>query len=115
EIKNPLTPIQLAAERLRRKYLASMDPEQSEALDRLTNTIIQQVDTMKDMVNTFAEYAYTPKITQKYLDINKLIQEVIDLYNTLNIDNRIVEMELAEDLPLIKADPGRLRRVFNNL
>jgi len=115
EIKNPLTPIQLAAERLRRKYLASMDPGQSEALDRLTNTIIQQVDTMKDMVNTFAEYAYTPKISQKYLDLNKLIQEVVDLYNTLNAENRTVEMELADDLPLIKADPGRLRRVFNNL
>jgi len=115
EIKNPLTPIQLAAERLRRKYLASMEPEQSEALDRLTNTIIQQVETMKDMVNTFAEYAYTPKISQVHVDLNKLIQEVVDLYNTLNAEDRVIEMDLAGDLPLIKVDPGRLRRVFNNL
>ncbi len=115
EIKNPLTPIQLAAERLRLKYIDKMNPDQSEMLDRLTNTIIQQVETMKDMVNTFSEYAYTPKISQKYIDLNKLIQEVVDLYNTLMKADRTVEMDLVDNLPPIKADPGRLRRVFNNL
>ena len=115
EIKNPLTPIQLAAERLRLKYIDTLNPGQSEMLDRLTNTIIQQVETMKDMVNTFSEYAYTPKISQKYIDLNKLIQEVVDLYSTLmNVDGS-VELDLAKYLPLIKADASRLRRVFNNL
>lgn len=114
EIKNPLTPIQLAAERLRLKYLHSMDSSETEALDRLTNTIIQQVETMKDMVNSFTEYAHTPKISQKYLNLNKLIQEVVDLYNTLGSD-RTIDVDLAENLPLIKADAGRLRRVLNNL
>jgi nitrogen fixation/metabolism regulation signal transduction histidine kinase len=115
EIKNPLTPIQLAAERLRLKYIDTLNPAQSEMLDRLTNTIIQQVETMKDMVNTFSEYAYTPKISQKYIDLNKLIQEVVDLYSTLMNADRTIEMDLAENLPPIKADTGRLRRVFNNL
>jgi len=115
EIKNPLTPIQLAAERLRLKYIDTINPAQSEMLDRLTNTIIQQVETMKDMVNTFSEYAHTPKISQKYIDLNRLIQEVVDLYSTLMNMDRPVEMDLAGNLPLIKADAGRLRRVFNNL
>jgi nitrogen fixation/metabolism regulation signal transduction histidine kinase len=84
-------------------------------LDRLTNTIIQQVDTMKEMVNTFSEYAYTPKISQKYINLNDLIQEVADLFNTMMKADRTLEMDLAENLPAIKADSGRLRRVFNNL
>lgn len=115
EIKNPLTPIQLAAERLRLKYIDTSNPGNSEMLNRLTNTIIQQVDTMKDMVNTFSEYAYTPKISQKFINLNELIQEVADLFNTMLKADRTLEMDLAENLPSIKADPGRLRRVFNNL
>lgn len=115
EIKNPLTPIQLAAERLRLKYIDTSNPGNSEMLDRLTNTIIQQVDTMKEMVNTFSEYAYTPKISQKYINLNDLIQEVADLFNTMMKADRTLEMDLAENLPAIKADSGRLRRVFNNL
>ncbi len=114
EIKNPLTPIQLAAERLRHKFLETMDSDQADALNKLTNTIVQQVETMKDMVNTFSEYAYTPAITQKYVDINKVIQGFADLYSTLAVNTPIV-LELTEKLPLVKADPGRLQRVFNNL
>ena len=114
EIKNPLTPIQLAAERLQHKYLGSMEPEQAESLKRLTNTIIQQVETMKEMVNTFSEYARPPVPSLEYLDLNQLIQEVIDLFGNLDA-NASINMDLAPDLPKIKADPGRLRRVFNNL
>ena len=61
EIKNPLTPIQLAAERLRHKYLSSMNAADADMLDRMTNTIIQQVDTMKEMVNSFSDYARSPE------------------------------------------------------
>ena len=67
EIKNPLTPIQLSAERLRRKYLQSMPAEQVEVLDRATHTIVQQVEAMKTMVNDFSEYARPPKIELKKL------------------------------------------------
>ncbi len=114
EIKNPLTPIQLAAERLRIKYLKKMDASQGEAMDKLTNTIIQQVETMKDMVNTFSEYAHTPTISHEIINLNQLTQEVIDLYNTLNSDMSVT-LELSETLPYIKGDPNRIRRVFNNL
>jgi nitrogen fixation/metabolism regulation signal transduction histidine kinase len=114
EIKNPLTPIQLAAERLRLKFSKTMEPKQASAMDKLTHTIIQQVETMKDMVNTFAEYARTPMSPHKSLDLNRLIQEVVDLYNTLE-SHISIEMNLAENLPNIKGDSGRIRRVFNNL
>jgi nitrogen fixation/metabolism regulation signal transduction histidine kinase len=114
EIKNPLTPIKLAAERLRQKYLHTLEAEHADTMDRLTNTIIQQVETMKDMVNTFADYARAPVATPEFININMLLQEVVDLYSTLDADIKI-EMRLATNIPNIKADPGRLRQVFNNL
>jgi PAS domain S-box-containing protein len=114
EIKNPLTPIQLAAERLRHKYLNTLPPDQAAPLDRLTNTIIQQVETMKGMVNTFSEYAKAPVITPEYVDLNELLTEVVDLYSTL--DTRAeVKFELAKELPRTMVDPGRIRQVLNNL
>ncbi len=114
EIKNPLTPIKLAAERLRHKYLASMDEEHADTLDRLTNTIVQQVETMKHMVNTFTEYARAPGTSPEFMNINELIKEAVDLYSTL--DSKIViKLDLSGDIPQIKADPSRLRQVFNNL
>ncbi|MCI0401385.1 MAG: ATP-binding protein [Gammaproteobacteria bacterium] len=114
EIKNPLTPIQLAAERLRHKYLDTMDPEDSEVLDRLTHTIVQQVETMQDMVNTFSEYARTPQIRPEPLDLNRLIKEVLDLYGNVDPAAKL-QVHLERDMPLIKADAGRLRQVLNNL
>jgi len=114
EIKNPLTPIQLAAERIRHKYLDTLHIEQPETMDRLTNTIIKQVETMKEMVNTFSEYARPPAMSRELLDLNKLLQEVIDLYASVDTEAEI-NLKPNHQLPLIKADPGRLRRVFNNL
>ena len=114
EIKNPLTLIKLAAERLRHKYLHTMEQDQADTMDRLTNTIVQQVETMKDMVNTFSEYARVPATSPEFMSINSLIQEVVDLYSILDVHTRI-EMQLATDIPDIKADAGRLRQVFNNL
>ncbi len=113
EIKNPLTPIQLSAERLRQKYLGKMAPEDADILDRLTNTIIQQVDTMKIMVNTFSEYARSPQTQLKPTDLNRLVYEVIDLFQS-EIDTHI-ETDLDVDLPEINADAARLRQVLNNL
>lgn len=114
EIKNPLTPIQLAAERLRHKYGKILPAEQIDTLDRLTNTIVQQVETMKDMVNTFSEYARAPVSAPEYVDLNQLLQETVDLYSNLDANTEI-HLQLASDLPNIKVDPGRIRRVFNNL
>src|SRR5690606_4236866 len=80
EIKNPLTPIQLSAERLRHKLLDSMQPADAQVLDRATHTIVQQVEAMKDMVNAFSEYARAPEMTVSRFDLNQLINEVVELY-----------------------------------
>ncbi len=114
EIKNPLTPIQLSAERLRQKYLSKMAPTDAETLDRLTTTIVQQVDTMKSMVNTFSDYARTPSINAEKTDLNELISAVVDLYRTANPD-AIFELSFEAALPPASVDAGRLRQVFNNL
>ena len=79
EIKNPLTPIQLSAERLRRRYLAAEGGD-AELLDRATHTIIQQVEAMKDMVNAFSEYARAPDVELSRFNLNQLVGEVTELY-----------------------------------
>ncbi len=114
EIKNPLTPIQLAAERLRHKYLHTMNQKDADTLDRLTNTIVQQVETMKDMVNTFSDYARTPEIKTQAMDINALLSEVLDLFTSLNQKTEI-KLDLESQLPMVNGDVSRLRQVFNNL
>ena len=114
EIKNPLTPIQLSAERLRQKYLAKMNSTDADTLDRLTNTIIQQVGTMKDMVNTFSDYARPSKIKPEPLDVNPLLEEVSTLYQQMSKKTDI-ELDLQKNLPSIEADHNRLRQILNNL
>jgi PAS domain S-box-containing protein len=113
EIKNPLTPIQLSAERLRRKYLKAETPE-VELLDRATHTIIQQVEAMKQMVNAFSEYARTPSMEVSRFDVNALIAEVSELYAHQE-KPLAIKLNLSSDLPLIEADAGRLRQVLHNL
>lgn len=114
EIKNPLTPIQLATERLRHKYLTKMDTEDADMLDRMTNTIIQQVETMKDMVNSFSDYARSPEYNPEQIKIEHLIQEGVDLYASMDGNNKI-EIEIEANLPAITGDEKKLRQVFNNL
>ncbi len=110
EIKNPLTPIKLSAERLQHKYLKKLPESETETLLRMTNTIINQVDVMKDMVNEFSNYARTPAMQLKRLDINELIKEVLDLYQNIKVN-----LDLTEPLPYIEADKGRLRQVLHNV
>ena len=114
EIRNPLTPIQLAAERLRHKYLRADPGDPTDALDRLTTTIIKQVETMKGMVNAFSDYARAPVMAPREVDLNRLLEEVVDLYK--DMDTRVtITLDLTQDQSVISADPGRLRQVFNNV
>src|SRR5205814_9314637 len=82
EIKNPLTPIQLSAERMRRRFLASMTPTDAEILDRSTRTIVSQVEAMQQMVNAFSEYARAPEMKITRFSLNQLVTEVADLYRS---------------------------------
>lgn len=112
EIKNPLTPIQLSAERLRHKYLNKLEEADASTLDRLTYTIIQQVESMKEMVNAFSDYAKTPTIQKQPLQLKTLIQEVLDLYQHRQLT---LVYEAESELPLIAADAGKLRQILHNL
>jgi nitrogen fixation/metabolism regulation signal transduction histidine kinase len=114
EIRNPLTPIQLSAERLRRKYLGTMARQDAEVLDRATRTIVNQVEAMKHMVNDFSEYARGPRVQLESVHLNQLIQEVLDLYRDSVPDMLIVE-RLDRSEPVIEGDPGRLRQLLHNL
>jgi len=112
EIKNPLTPIQLSAERMRHCYLPKLSKEEGDLLDRSTNTIVQQVEVMIKMVNAFSEYARAPRLETVALNINRLIEEALDLYSS---DSVIFSADLADDLLKIEADRGRIRQLLNNL
>ncbi|MGH8150430.1 MAG: ATP-binding protein [Steroidobacteraceae bacterium] len=114
EIKNPLTPIQLSAERMRRRFLVSMEQEDAEVLQRSTDTIVQQVETMKQMVNAFSEYARAPDMKVARFSLNELVTEVADLYRSH--DSRVnIRLALFPALPPIEADRGRVRQILNNL
>ncbi len=114
EIKNPLTPIQLSAERMRRKYLDTMTEEDAQVLDRATHTIVQQVEAMKEMVNAFSDYARAPDLEIGRFDLGKLVLEVVDLYRAQESG---VDIVVSSDptLPLIDADIGRIRQILHNL
>ena len=114
EIKNPLTPIQLSAERLRRRYLDDMEKEEAEFLDRATRTIVNQVEAMKKMVNAFSEYARAPNISMEPIDLNAIIKEVLDLYSSNDLNVKIIKQLDAEPAG-IKGDAGRLRQLLHNL
>lgn len=113
EIKNPLTPIQLSAERLRQKLLERLPDEDAVVLDRATWTIIQQVEALKSMVRAFADYAATPVADFSLLDINELAQEVVDLY--AGNGDVTVTLSPAGNLPPVPADRARLRQLLHNL
>jgi len=112
EIKNPLTPIQLSAERLRRKLGPVLNEADGQVLQRATHTIVQQVEAMKHMVNDFAEYARMPQSRMVALNLSALVREVLDLYR-----GDVVKMRLrADGKPIwIEGDALRLRQLLHNL
>jgi len=114
EIKNPLTPIQLSAERLRRRYINTMSEDEVQVLDRATHTIVQQVEAMKEMVNAFSDYARAPEIDISVFSLDKLALEVVDLYRAQATDIDIV-LNTDPTLPHIEADIGRVRQILHNL
>jgi PAS domain S-box-containing protein len=114
EIKNPLTPIRLSAERLRHKLLGSMNPSDAQVLERATHTIVQQVEAMKEMVNAFSEYARTPSMDLARFDLNQLVLEVTDLYRAQDTQRRLT-IALDPLLGEVEADRGRVRQVLHNL
>jgi nitrogen fixation/metabolism regulation signal transduction histidine kinase len=114
EIKNPLTPIQLSAERLQMKLESSLPPQEAELLKKSTTTIVNQVDAMKRMVDDFRDYARTPPAVLEPLDLNGLINEILQLYLAED-GSDIIHAALAPDLPQVMGDPTQLRQVIHNL
>lgn len=114
EIKNPLTPIQLSAERLARKLAGELGEDSASFLKRMTNTIVQQVDNLKLMVNAFSEYARAPALHLQRVDLNVLVQEVVELYR-VNDSKVALKLELDSAVPVLKLDMNRIRQLLVNL
>ena len=114
EIKNPLTPIQLSAERLRHRYLATMAPEERSLMDRCTHTIVQQVEAMKKMVEAFSDYARPPKLEIAQVSFNDVVMEVVELYR-YERSSLVVDTRLDSRIKRVDADSGRLRQLLHNL
>ncbi len=112
EIKNPLTPIQLSAERMAHKLMDKLDASDGQMLKRSTATIVNQVDALKRMVNEFSEYARSPAPQLQALDLNKLIQEVLSFYDLPA--NKLI-FSLEKQATMIKGDSTMLRQVMHNL
>ena len=110
EIKNPLTPIQLSAERLQHKLAGKLSPEQEEMINRSTETIIGQVQAMKEMVNDFRDFAKTPTPQLKPISINTLTTEILGLY-----EGSPLRTQLDPHCSNIMGDPTQLRQVIHNL
>ena len=112
EIKNPLTPIQLAAERLQHKLATKLDDSDGNVLERATRTIVAQVQAMKRMVDAFSDYARPRETELAPLDINALVQDILPLYEA---STPPVRTQLASDLPPVRGDAEKLRQVLHNL
>ncbi len=112
EIKNPLTPIQLSAERLEMKLGERLSREDAEALRRATGTIVSQVSALKAMVDDFRDYARLPAPAPTRLDLNALVTDVLALYENSSVP---VVKRLADGLPPVWADGAQIRQVIHNL
>ena len=112
EIKNPLTPIQLSAERVESKLKDKLSVEDLQMLQRSTQTIVNQVESLKIMVNEFADYARTPKLKKEDTDINEFIQEILDLYESSKVR---IKYDNVKGSLIVSLDKNKLRQVFINL
>ncbi len=114
EIKNPITPIRLNAERLLRKYEHLMQGKDKEIFATCLKTILSQVDSLKDLVNEFSKFARLPKGQPVLSDLNQIIRNVVDLYKNSYTDIHI-DAELLRQIPKIRVDPEELNRAFVNI
>jgi nitrogen fixation/metabolism regulation signal transduction histidine kinase len=115
EIKNPLTPIQLSAERLQHKLEAKLsEPSDQAMLARSVATIVTQVQAMKTLVNEFRDYARLPTAQMQDTDLNALVADVLGLYGDEVERGRLVA-RCAAGLPCVRGDPSQLRQVIHNL
>lgn len=112
EIRNPLTPIQLSAERIAWKLADKLNETDQAMLNRATTTIIRQVAAMKDMVEAFRNYARSPSLKLIKLDLNELIREVLLLYESSNCTFTV---NLSNIPLIISADSGAMRQVIHNI
>ena len=112
EIRNPLTPIQLSAERLAWKLDGKLDDKDAAMLGRATNTIVNQVAAMKDMVEAFRNYAKAPKLKLERIDLNVLAAELLVLYEGSNCT---FEADFSNIEAVVEADAGAMRQVLHNI
>ncbi len=112
EIKNPLTPIQLAAERMQHKLKDKLPEAEADILNRSTSTIVSHVTALKGMVDDFSQYAHASRMNARPVMLNDLVREVLFLYESMGV---AIEARLGENLPSVFADPAMLRQVLHNL
>jgi nitrogen fixation/metabolism regulation signal transduction histidine kinase len=112
EIKNPLTPIQLSAERLAMKLDGKVPPAEQAILNKSVRTIVDQVDAMKRLVNEFRDYARLPAAQLVPTELNTLLRDILQLYEQADVP---VRLELAENCPRVMADPQQVRQIVHNL
>ena len=112
EIKNPLTPIQLSAERLERRLTGKLEAPEQQVLAKSVKTIVEQVDAMKRLVNDFRDYARLPAAQLEAVDLNELVDGVLHLYESSPIP---IRLELEAGIPPVLGDPQQLRQVLHNL
>lgn len=114
EVKNPLTPIRLAAERMRMKLMDKLDASDGELLDRASNTIVAQVEALRKLVDAFGDYAREPKFERAELNLEHLIRDVALLYQQGD-PGLDIELDLCAGPAGMTADSGQLRQLLHNL
>jgi nitrogen fixation/metabolism regulation signal transduction histidine kinase len=114
EVKNPLTPIRLAAERLRMKLMSKLDGKDSKLLESATGTIVSQVEALRELVDAFGDYAQGPQLVRAPIALDQLIKEVVALYQ--HEDQRVkFRLKLIAGPPGLSADSGQIRQLLHNL
>jgi len=114
EVKNPLTPIRLAAERLRMKLMSKLDEKDGTMLDSATSTIVSQVEALRTLVDAFGDYAQGPQTEREPLELDQLVREVVELYK--HEDQRVqFNLKLVNGPPGLSADSGQIRQLLHNL
>ena len=114
EINNPLTPIQLSAERIRNRYLSKLGKEDQDFLTSSTRTIIHQVEVLRDMVNAFGEFAKDPQLKFERFDFNQLLKETVDLFEEEKKANYFTIL-LDDQIVFVEGDIKRVRQILNNV